>query len=445
MASIDCYVLDVGQGMGNFIAIYDDAGTLTNTILVDFGTEGSTKKPEPALKLVVSLLKTMAQPTIDVLLVSHTDKDHHNMLPKLLAAFGVYDPDHPARNTLVVKEVMFGGSMANVTESFYTELVKYMPVGEEPDSFTAHFSSFPYNSGFGPINPFIIVGNVQIYMMMGNLWAMPDRGEFEGGEWAAETGEGYNKNTVSMVLLVRANNSAFVLTGDATGQTIAACNYMIAKMRQFFTFVEVATVPHHGSSSSAFDLKSLTGIDPQQNIVDFAKYIDPYSLVASAEKHGSWDHPALSVLELFWKANRVHSQALYNEYDYFHPFTSWIKKRTLRYPLGQGWPAHEGRYTAFTQTGTYTTLYGFNTPPAADIWPPQMRPINPPPPAIWRPYGVTWKFHVDRGGRVSLTRESSRDTPTAELLDRLAAPPVPPVPVGPPAGAARPRRLRAFP
>jgi len=79
---VDC--LHVDQGMGTLVRVYDGI-ELTNLALLDFGsTTKGYKYADSALDAVIDALKKMKTPVIDMLLISHQDDDHWNLLGDLL-------------------------------------------------------------------------------------------------------------------------------------------------------------------------------------------------------------------------------------------------------------------------------------------------------------------------------------------------------------------------
>src|SRR4028118_789745 len=96
-AGIKFQVLDVGQGSGNFIEIYGAKTAPDTTILIDLGSElESTAAGVPAAKYIVDKLKAMDEPTLDTMILSHSDSDHINLLDLVLDEF--YPPNTPGKN-----------------------------------------------------------------------------------------------------------------------------------------------------------------------------------------------------------------------------------------------------------------------------------------------------------------------------------------------------------
>ncbi|MFZ2407685.1 MAG: hypothetical protein WAW41_21340, partial [Methylobacter sp.] len=82
---VNITVLDVGQGMGTFVEIYDTSGALISTLLFDLGSlNNKVSAGGPSVQYLVDKLKSMADPTIELLVLSHKDGDHVNLIEDLL-------------------------------------------------------------------------------------------------------------------------------------------------------------------------------------------------------------------------------------------------------------------------------------------------------------------------------------------------------------------------
>lgn len=443
-------VLDVGQGSGNFIELSaTDDGTPRRTILADFGSEGDSKAAGvPSVRYVAKRLKKMKPPTIDALFITHSDKDHKNLLVKLLKEF-------PDAKDLDIKKAFYGGAYGDYD---YTENKKkvnlidkiksYMFEGDKPEGYTSYCSSF-HGKDAKDVKPLATVGDTEIYVIMGNMSSTDEDMEPEGNDQVAPNG--YVKNTVSLVLLVIVSNestatkSAFVITGDATGQTLAMCNSVISSgiTDGYLVDVFMVTAPHHGSETTAFDLKGLRGVDATDNVRIFARGIGADCITASAARNRLFGHPSIKVLELFWDV--IYKEPYYIEegIDPYHFFTAFFRPDDgVRMPgdpdsddddddeiVYRPWPRSGDFWTMYTNTNMYSNLYYYkerNHDIQPYIIPPKDLEAAMKPPGMPPARGVAWAFKIDQFGERTLDRIVNRSK-LASLLARLALP-LPPWP-----------------
>jgi len=405
-------VLDVGQGSGNLVEIYDGA-KLINTMLIDLGSTPSTATSgDEAVEYVVATLKSMDDPTIDVIALSHSDSDHINLIGKVLAKFKVED--------LTINACYYGGSYDRYTKrsvDILGEIDKYMPKGKSPQGFGPHVTN--YNESGKKWDAFHITAEVKLSLVIGNC---PTPGKLESPE--EDTGgrlDGFTINTWTTVVFAEWAGQRFVLTGDATGTTMAWCNGVFL-VSGTLSNVFMLTAPHHGSATSSFDIKGVEHqYTAQENVEYFADFVRATTVTASAERKERYKHPSAKVLSYFWK-NRESSDTYFWQDATFLPgknrhfFTAYFIKADwdLSEPSSGGmdtdvkWPDADGWYTVQTGGNVYNTLY-FVADLQAGAGLPESKvydKIVVPAPAP--PVGVRWTFSVLPDGTRGMSRSDSR-------------------------------------
>lgn len=460
-AFINFQVLDVGQGSGNFIEIYDaPGGPLQAAILIDLGTEGDNSAAivAPSVDYVVARLKQMPQPTLDTLVISHSDSDHHSAIKKVLSAFlPAGTPNVPANQTLRINSVRYGGAYKNYAKgreirrpdgTMYKrnllDLVQdYMIRPTDVRSFPAPSSSF---LRFVP-EPFRTVRGVELYMLMANVvrleGAVNDEDVFAGTNLKKRKRgpDSYALNTVSLVVLVRYAGVSFVVTGDATGTTLAEINSVVGRMSQanrtaFLGNVFMLTLPHHGSATTTFSLSGIRVAGPPRmrgqalarwSLEQFAANMGARTITASAERN-DFHHPSADVMRYFWP--RL-SPTVYYEDPLLalagapgrHFYTAYFVTTlgfTVSVPVvgrpqapapSAPWPAEEDWYSVQTDANVFSNVYYDSGRARALVVPPS--PITPSrgvpmPPAI-PPEAVSWSFAVDANGVCGVERLQTTD------------------------------------
>ncbi|GIH17206.1 hypothetical protein [Rugosimonospora africana] len=436
MTIVYFHVLDVGQGMGNYVEITDNAGRLQHTVLADLG---STNYREEAgyqsVEKVYQSLVTMDQPTIDVLFLSHSDEDHHNLLAELFSYLDPYT-GQPDKKTLHIARVIYGGQYGNYDKrgtNILDEVQRYT-YGRALERVADGFSSF--GETIEDVKPMVTLGDVDVYIILGNQ-AAPEK-----------TSESVRLNTVSLVLLVtlRGDNgrlTAFVATGDATGHTIVECNPLLTLdvMQRFLSNVLVLTAPHHGARNTLFDLRGFTEETARDNAEEFYRIVHPRCIAASAEK-SKYSHPAVEVLLMAWPHLEKTPLWWEPEIPQYHMVTSHIPYHMLGTATGNRWPAYDDYYSMFANANIYTTLYSFaqREPWTLSVFP---MPAAPAEPMGWDPpTAVIWIFIASDTGAVTVQRWTNRQNLDVALREWLA---VPPAPVVAPREPVRPLAVRVFP
>lgn len=418
MAEVRLQVLDVGQGSGNFVEIYTDAKdeVLGATILVDLGTELDPfdAAQTETIKYICEKLRTMTNPTISLLVLSHSDTDHINLIASLLSNFT--PPGQPAQSgkpNLTIALAWFAGEYDKFAKRSQTNVLAivqaYMVPPNRPQRYENGFSSFNTDP---PIC--MEVAGVTVYTLIAQVVN-------EGSSAARESP--YWINTRSAVLMLSYQGTQWILTGDATGRTLYEINRKLNAMgplgrQTYLPNVFMLTAPHHGSYTTTYDLQGLgrgSTMTPKANVQTFVQWTKPQCLSASAERVKKFKHPHWTVLTDFsvtcGKDKYFDPKWDIDQYGE-HAFTAFIPSGTF-FPCP--WPGVDGFYSANTQSNVFTNLYcvsniyynvqllGSATPAYA---------YNPAtisaPPYAGIALGVTWEFRVNENGYGFVSKMDNR-------------------------------------
>jgi beta-lactamase superfamily II metal-dependent hydrolase len=442
-AGIKLQVLDVGQGSGNFLEFYDVNGTLTTTMLFDLGSEHASKTAGAgSVKYIIETLQGMAEPTIDTVILSHSDSDHINLMGQLFDTFS--PPGTVGKNPneiLRIKRAYYGGDRnlykkGKTKKSFnvITRLEKYLTdtKDEGANSLSSNDSSF-YDL---PARPLRIVDGVLVFLMVGNILK---EAVTKAVTKKRKAPDGYTINTKSLVLLVYYKGVQMLITGDATGVTLVKCNEIInmSGAEPYFDNVFMVTAPHHGSATTTFDVCGLssgtldTGEYAQDNLTSFVNSLKAQTLSASAER-ANFKHPSARVLSFFWP--KLSSTIYYTDptlaTEKRHFYTAYFLRRTYDLVIDplkkevEKWPPSPKWYTVQTSANVFTTLYfvadfqkkGVVLPPS---------PANSTDPIATGPalpaLGLQWAFGIDETGTKSVAPVVNRELALAAGLPLLAA------------------------
>jgi hypothetical protein len=425
-------VLPVGQGSGTLIQVLDDAGVPIETSLIDLGSLGWSKDAgKPSADFVIEELQRMAEPCLETLFLSHSDSDHTNLLGRILDAFYPPSDDEPADETLIIKEVWYGGDYGHYrkrSKNILDRIDRYCPEDADTNINTLGVGVSDWHDD--PAAPLYETANgVGFWLLYGNA---PTTGElYDGIEPTRKGSRAYLRNVSSLVLVVRYGTDDifdFVASGDATGLTLAGCNTTIDDEDIELAPTTTVSLPHHGSHVTTYDLLGLANDmqdedDLAEEIVQgFVTRLKPFSITASAGEDHHHRHPASRVIEDFG----AHvGDKLYRDagiaFRKQHFFTSHYTVDALGL-LGDAthttWPRANGWYTGRTTKNVFTIDYFRGNPATLNIptvFPPEAVIDAPNAPyAPVPPRAAGWAFEVPEDG-------AADDLELSRVVDRRFA------------------------
>jgi beta-lactamase superfamily II metal-dependent hydrolase len=272
-----------GQGMANMVRIYKDLATDPKTkpsdylCVFDFGSGGLSASKKvlgitPPVAFMMEQLELQVKAgrtaTIDLMLISHQDRDHWQLLGELneqIVKRGM---------TVVVGEMILSG--ANWRASSKTAVKKFIDRAKGYYWYDGEFSS--YYDPAQPLKP-LNVGDMSMTMLVTNVATN-------------DTKEDIDRNCSSAVVLLQLGQLAFILPGDATWETFARLQQIMKPL----PFVYAASVPHHGALRTMNRNTSVVKPD-LQDLIWFTDYARPTSIYASAGIKNTHSHPYRIVLE----------------------------------------------------------------------------------------------------------------------------------------------------
>lgn len=407
VSSLVFWVLDVGQGTGNFLQTFDDHDNLVGSALIDLGSSRERQTAGfKSVEKVVELLGGEDHPaTLDLLLLSHSDIDHVVLVPEVLRC---YSPDGKERPKLTIKEMAYGGEYVRYSKYAGNVVAKarqFMP-RREPAELAPCYSAFGTTK---PPKPNFTVGDTRYYLLMANA-AEAEEPPTKRRRVTARASDGYNVNTNSLVVLVEHGDLQFVVTGDATGQTLYQINEVLRRKRHHLTNVRMLTLPHHGSATTTFNVHG-ADVTPEDNLRTFATNLSPRSVTGSADKVATYKHPSAKVMSYFWEsvANGGYWQdPLLGEKRHF--YTAYFLPGDGFTSGGAAWPAGADWYSVQSAYGLYTNMYVDQGGGSAQaiVLPPDKSKRQQVARANEPPIGVAWKYTVS-GRALTLDREINRD------------------------------------
>lgn len=417
MAEVRFQVLDVGQGSGNFVEIYTDDKdvVLGGTILIDLGTERDPGDlaQTATIEYVRERLASMTTPTINLLVLTHSDTDHINLIADLLGKFTPQgQPPTPTKPNLLIETAWYAGefdkfvkhSKANVI----TLINSYMATGTAAAQYSTGFSSFKTDPP-----PCYSKFDVKVYTLIAQVVNEKSKASKETPHWI---------NTRSAVLLVSYKDKIqWVVTGDATGNTLYQLNQILGQMQTdgrlatYMGNVFMLTAPHHGSYATTFDIKGVRKkvLLPRDNTVNFANYVKAKCLSASAERVDNFKHPhwdVLSALSGPVGKDKYFDPAYPIDQYGEHAVTVFIPPKTFAFCP---WPATGNFYSFNTTSNIFTNLYCVTTTYYNVTIPPAPNAFYNPTAISAPPYdtialGASWQFRDNGTGYGFVSKRDNR-------------------------------------
>lgn len=173
-----------------------------------------------------------------------------------------------------------------------------MPSGVTTEPLSPGFSSF---TATDPPEPFDTFGELEVWILKANAATSDAKSSSSSdGSKRQRVDGGYDINTDSVVVLLGfpLSKAWFVVTGDATATTMYQVNEVVndSVKKKYLQHVVMMTVPHHGSTSTSFDVRG----GGEATLKTFAEKIEPVSVIGSADKVGTYKQPSARVLQYFW-------------------------------------------------------------------------------------------------------------------------------------------------
>lgn len=427
-------VLDVGQGSGNFIEMYDRNDKLIATALLDLGSERAKKEAGgPSIAYIVGRLSSMSGGArIDFIGLSHSDSDHINLLQELLGHFDAEGhPSFPEKPILKIGNVAFGGPERKYrkrsNENLINQIRRYQVSPFVLYSLPANASTF--NNSFDPVN----VAGVKFHLLVGNCMSLTDTPiDSPQDKWRTAS---FYLNTYSLIFVVGFGDQEFVVTGDATGTTLAFANLVITNNDLKFSNTWLLTMPHHASRTTTLCLRGLgrTKLVAEDNLNQFARSIHAKSIHSSAENVSRFKHPSAFIMQFFGHyvekditynvgeqpSNRHYYNAYFDTSDGF----TFNNRRNIKTPLvtQNNWRTCETKFGIFTNRYfVRQDIFNLGSNLTAQIPPDPGSIVDTPSDPPFPPFAVTWLYQVNAAGdKAELYRIDNRQN----VIDVLAGPP----------------------
>jgi len=244
---LELHLIDVGQGDSTLVICPNGA-----RILIDVGSKGGLNSSEKAAvgEYIRGHLANPSSPELDVLVVTHPDGDHYNLIAESL-------------QNVAVHRVIFGGDLDRyVVGGFENWLRAFQPSGRLVAPSAGH--SDPENA---PSDLFDCGGAV-VWILAANVSA---------GSNAASN---FVNNTPSIVLRLAFGDFEAILTGDATTVTE---NAILSNYSASFLDIDVLKLGHHGSRATSTSRR-------------WARTLSPSMAFSSASDSNNFGHPSWDVV-----------------------------------------------------------------------------------------------------------------------------------------------------
>ena len=247
---LELHFINVGQGDSTLIVCPNG-----ERVLVDLGSKGglNNQGKKAVAKYIKDRLADSSNPRLDVLVITHPDGDHYNMIKKFLEGVDV-------------DQVIIGGSVDQYT------------VGNFDDDFLQDFESAGTlvrpaantSDPEGTPSPLFDCGAADIWILAANVPA---------GSGAASN---FVRNTPSIVLRVAHGDFETILTGDATFTTE---KHILGAYSASFLQVDILKLGHHGSRTTSTSR-------------DWVSTVSPKMAFSSAAFKNGFGHPSWDVFSL---------------------------------------------------------------------------------------------------------------------------------------------------
>src|SRR5689334_2223615 len=295
--------LSVDQGMGTLVRIYNkdgDKDKLTNLALLDLGSSTRDKKASKlGVDTVVSALQKMAEdkvnpPTLDLVVISHQDEDHWNLLNALKERIDAADD---LKDVTTIKQMKYGGQ--GTWDRKAKKSMKDFGKALKASATVLAVNVSEYLEPPPPDPPILKpISGVEFRLLCTGV-SLPASIPKSSPE---------ARNAASAVVVIRFGGKNVVVPGDATAATIGWINTRVfdeweKEKKNPVDPCVVVNAPHHGSlrtiageakgkkRKAEVDDPSITSIGSK-----FAKYVSAKNVVASAGYKSKHSHPSKSVM-----------------------------------------------------------------------------------------------------------------------------------------------------
>ncbi|HWX43806.1 MAG TPA: hypothetical protein VNY52_00620 [Solirubrobacteraceae bacterium] len=339
--------------MGNLIKIYSKVRrkeVLTHLALIDLGTEKAkdldiqTTAVTPIIEALEEMANANVDPCINLLVISHQDKDHWSLLPRLQDDIGKKIANFQL-GRVVTGGLGWGDTASAAVEAFAAAF------NRKTEPFLARHTDYDYPN---PIGELFNINGISFRTLIVNARMNTKRTRTSG-----------SRNTTSAVIVLETNHFKCIFPGDATVQTISAVNQIVHKYpANPLLPCHVLSVPHHGALPTL--ASNYRNRDPHEEPnLDvarvFANSLQAEILAASAGFFSKYEHPSELALEVL--AVGVIDWELHNYVQFSYEKNCWDEvPQTLR--------------------SVYTTIVRLN-------------------PKAGEAYGETWEFTITAAGQVS--------------------------------------------
>ena len=297
-------VVDVGQGQCTFVEIYDDAKPtpkLLHALLFDCGSDKKSLETDKNLNYVAAQALKLDKAGFDCIFFSHSDKDHISLTKQLLDK--IWETKKP-----VVKEVIYGGDWTKYTKNKFNILDYIVDEGICEDAqvsgLASNFSN--YNSDDEQFQGNLWQSTneeVVVYAVAGNVMSDDPDWDDEDLDVVGKNAEALNRVSLIAGLFYK-DDAAYVICGDATNVTMAACNTLFSDDTLAFHNNIMTTLPHHGSRATGFAVKS--GATASKTAVKTVKTFaaNMNSEILTVSSYAKHSHPSLQLINCFVPVNK---------------------------------------------------------------------------------------------------------------------------------------------
>ena len=304
IGDIKINVIDVGQGQCTFVEIYDDGmePRLFHTLLFDCGSDKTSDVTYTNLNYVVAKALEKDPPGFDAIFFSHSDSDHISLAEYVLQTI---INECPETIQPEVGEVWYGGKYDLYTKGVRKfNILKFIHESHLCDD-TDNIKGFSANHTSYDIDSKNYTGalwetydkKVCVYDLVANIISFePDWSE---SVWDFVTKTAEAKNRVSLVACLYFSGTSYIICGDATNGTMAACNWLLKDGTTVFDHNSMTTLPHHGSRTTGLAVSSGKKASDTSvaTVQTFAANLKSKTITISAfQKHS---HPSLQLMNEF--------------------------------------------------------------------------------------------------------------------------------------------------